>query len=148
MLGNGALESSVLPLGLRGHPLGVNVSGREREPTLAVGVDGVLALLDASMLESGRKTHLIDLLDLGPDHDHHVTMLHDNLKNIMVGGSAPLLVGRQEELGVALGPEAHRGRRAQSEGGHDGAELGLAVIMVLCLRRVSMGRENTGGDAR
>ena len=44
--GHCTLHRSVIPVGLRNHPLGVDVPGGEGETTLSVGVDGVLFRLD------------------------------------------------------------------------------------------------------
>ncbi len=76
-------------------------------------------------------TNLVDLLDIRPDHDHHVAMLHCDLQDLIVASLAPLPAGGKEELRVALGPEAHGGRRAQREGGDDRAKLALTIVVVL-----------------
>ena len=129
--GHCTLHRSIVPVGLRNHPRGVDVPGGEGETTLSVGVDGVLIRLDMFIPVPGTRTNLVDLLDLRPDHDHHVTVLHGNLENLVVAGLASLPVGGKEELRVALGPEAHGGRGAQREGSDDRAKLAFAIVVVL-----------------
>ena len=129
--GDCTLHRSVVPVGLRNHPLGVDVPGGEGETTLSVGVDGVLVRLDVPLQIPGTMTNLVDLLDIRSDHDHHVAMLHSDLQDLIVAGLAPLPAGGKEELRVALGPEAHGGRGAQREGSDDRSKLALAIIVVL-----------------
>ena len=93
-------------------------------------------------------TNLVDLLDIRPDHDHHVTVLHGDLENLVVAGLAPLPVGGKEELRVALGPEAHGGRGAQREGSDDRAKLAFAIVVVLRVLRVSKEVETPKKNAR
>jgi hypothetical protein len=93
-------------------------------------------------------TNLVDLLDLGPGHDHHVTMLHRDLENLLVTQSALLETSRKKELRVALGPETHRGGRAERKGSNDRAQLALAVIMILCWLDVSKATENAINHSR
>lgn len=93
-------------------------------------------------------TNLVDLLDLRPGHDHHVTMLHSDLENLLIAGFSMLQVSWKEKLRVALGPEAHGGRRAEREGSNDRAKLALAIIVVLFGLRVSKKSLNTLSKSR
>lgn len=51
MCGHRALHSSVVPISLVGHALGVDVACRERETAHSNGVDSVLVLLARSSLD-------------------------------------------------------------------------------------------------
>ena len=146
--GHCTLHRSVVPVGLRNHPLGVDVPGGEGETTLSVGVDGVLVRLDMFIPVPGTMTNLVDLLDIRPDHDHHVTVLHGDLEDLVVAGLAPLPVGGKEELRVALGPKAHGGRGAQREGSDDRAKLAFAIVVVLRVLCVSKEVETRKKNAR
>ncbi len=135
-----ALDGSVVAISLRGHAFGVDVPPGERETAHSIGVDGVLVVLATGIIVSVfnlLKTHLIDLLDLCPSHDHHVAMFHGDFQHLLVGNVPPVLDGGQQERRLALGAELHDGRRAQREGSDDRAEFVLAIIVILRLFHVS-----------
>lgn len=109
MLGNSAHNGGFLSVGLGRHLLRVDVSGSEREAALAVRIDGVLVLSVMIVLRSRRyDNNLIDPLNVGPNHDHHVAMHHGDFENLLVTVLSQHLVHGEKKSGVALRPEAHR----------------------------------------
>ena len=53
--GDCTLHRSVVPVGLRHHPLGVDIPGGEGETALSIGVDGVLFRLDMFIPVPGKR---------------------------------------------------------------------------------------------
>jgi hypothetical protein len=132
MLGHSALHSGIVPVGLGGHAVRVHVPSREGEAAHSVGVDGVLIMSDLNQPRiPTRTTHFVDLLDLSSDHDHHVAVLHGDLKHLVVASLPPVLASGEEELRVTFGPETHCGGGAQRESRDDRAKLAFAIVVVL-----------------
>lgn len=144
---NCTLDAGIDLVLLKVHLLRVDVPCSEGETPVSVGLDSVLMLLD-QCVKCLREfmTNFKELLDLSPDHDHHVTMLHWNLQNLSVCNLPAFcdLCGVLETF-ADLGPEAHGGRRSEGEGRDDRAKLMLTVIVVLQLLHISAGKTITSG---
>ena len=72
--------------------------------------------------------YLVELLDRGAVHDHHVTMLNAELQD---GLLVACLAGRSKESGTGLGAEAHGGAATEGKTCDRRSNSLLSVIMVL-----------------
>jgi hypothetical protein len=131
---DGALDGGISNVFLRRHLRRVNEAGCQGEPALPMGVNRVLMFpLDkvSALVLPGVESYLVEFLDFGADHHHHVTVLHGDFEALHVTFFATIHVLRVPETRFALPAEAHGGRRAQREGSHNRTQLAFTIVMVL-----------------